>query len=93
MSRVEKILEKWLNDPPVEVPKEGVLAMIKRFFPGQYEQGSGSHIVIRDDRLIDIPNYGPAGDFDVVIKGGQKVKGFYLRKLAQTIKLLEDIEK
>lgn len=92
MSRADKKLGKWLNNPPTDAPKAEVLAIIRRFFPGQYEQKSGSHIVIQDDRLIGIPDYGPRGDFDIPIKGGQRVKGYYLKKLALTIKLLEEIK-
>jgi len=65
---------------------------ITRFFPGQYEQKSGAHIVIQDDRLKGIPGYGPEGDFDIPFKGGQRIKGFYLKRLARTIKLLEEME-
>jgi len=64
----------------------------KGVFPGQYELKSGSHIVIQDERLIGVHGYGPNGDFDILVKGGQRVKGYYLKKLAQTIKLLEEIE-
>ena len=92
MSRADKKLKRWFNNPPKDVPKEEVLAIVKRFFPGQHKQKSGSHIVIQDDRLIGIPGYGPEGDFDIPIKGGQRVKGFYLKRLASTIKLLEEIK-
>lgn len=92
MSKVEKILKRWLTNTPKDAPKDKVIGLIKRFFPGQYKQESGSHIVIQDDRLIGIGGYGPEGDFDIPIKGGQKVKGWYLKKLAQTIKLLGEME-
>jgi hypothetical protein len=93
MSQVNKTLNKWRKNPPTDAPKDEVLAIIKRFFAGQYRQTSGSHVVIQDDRLIGIDGYGPAGDFDVPIKGGQRVKGVYLRKLALTIELLEETER
>lgn len=92
MTKVDKTLERWLKNPPKEVPKERVLAIIERFFPGQHETKRGSHIVIRDKRLVGIGDYGPDGSFDIPVKGGQKVKGFYLKRLAGTIKLLEEME-
>ena len=92
MARVDKILEKWRNNPPKEAPKERVLSILKRYFPKNYEEKPGSHIVIRDDRLKGMPDYGPDGTFDVPVKGGQKVKGYYLKRLARTIKLLEEME-
>jgi len=93
MSQVGKTLDKWLNNPPKEVPKEKVLAMLDRFLRGQYKEKGGSHITVQDDRLIGFPEYGPDGDFSIVIKGGQKVKGYYLQKLAETIMLLEAMKK
>ena len=92
MSKVDKTLKKWLTNTPKDVPKDRVIALIKRFFPGQYRQEGGSHIVIQDDRLIGIHGYGLEGDFDIPTKGGQKVKGFYLKKLAHTIKLLGEMK-
>lgn len=93
MSQVKKTLDKWLNNPPKEVPKEKVLAILDRFFHGQYEKKGGSHIPVQDHRLIGFPEYGPNGDFSIIIKGGQKVKGYYLQKLAETIMLLEAMKK
>lgn len=92
MAKVDKLLGNWRNNPPTDVPKEKVLAVLERFFPGQWEKKKGSHIVIQDDRLIGVYDYGPAGDFDMPIKGGKKVKGVYLKKLAQTIELLKELE-
>jgi len=91
MTKVDKTLEKWLNNTPKDAPKERVVAIIKRFFSGQYEQRSGAHIVIQDDRLKGYPDCGPAGDFTVAITGGQKVKGHYLQRLAQIIRFLEEL--
>ena len=92
MARVDKKLERWANNTPKHAPKEDVLAIIERFFSRQYKQTSSSHIVIQDDRLGGYPECGPAGDFTVVISGGQKVKGHYLRRLAQIIRFLEELK-
>ena len=83
---------KWEKNPPTDTPKDSVISLLDRFFNGQYEFKSGSHIVVRDDRLKDLPDYGPDGSFDIPIKGGQRVKGYYLNRLARTIRLLEEME-
>ena len=80
------------KNPPTDTPKDSVISLLDRFFNGQYEFKSGSHIVVRDDRLKDLPDYGPDGSFDIPIKGGQRVKGYYLNRLARTIRLLEEME-
>jgi len=93
MAKVDKLLEKWLNNTPKDEPKDKVLAIIERFFPSQYEQKSGSHIIIQDDLLKNIPEYGPIGEFGVVVSGGQKVKGYYLKRLVKIINLLKELGK
>ena len=92
MTRVEKKLDRWIDNTPKDAPKDEVLSMLDRFFPDRYEMKSGSHIVVRDSRLKGIPDYGPDGDFDIPVQGGQRVKGFYLKKLAQAIRFLQEIE-
>ncbi|MBW1896650.1 MAG: hypothetical protein JRI47_06295 [Deltaproteobacteria bacterium] len=92
MSKYDKKLKKWLENTPTDVPKQQVVAVLDRCFSGQWRFLRGSHIVVQDDRLIGYPGYGPEGDFDIPVKGGQKVKGVYLKRLAQTIKLLEEME-
>jgi len=92
MAHVDKLIDKWIYNTPKDAPKDQVISVIKRFFQDQYEQKTGSHIIIQDDRLIGINDYGPNGDFSVAISGGQKVKGWYLKKLASTIRLLEEPE-
>ena len=93
MAKVDKTLDKWLNNTPTDEPLKKVKAIIERFFSGQHSQDSSSHIVRQDDSLKGIPEYGPAGDFTVCVKGGQKVKGRYLKRLALTIELLEELKK
>jgi hypothetical protein len=92
MAQVDKLLGKWLNDPPTDAPKEKVIAIIKRFFPDAWQEKPGSHIVIQNDLLKGVPGYGPAGDFDIPVKGGQRVKGQYLKRLARTIRLLQEMD-
>lgn len=92
MSKVDKKLKRWLQNTPTDAPKDSVLAIIERFFPDQWKEEGSSHVLIQDDRLIGIPDYGPAGDFTVVIKGGQRVMAPYLKRLAQTIVLLREEE-
>lgn len=92
MSKVDKLLDKWLNNTPTDAPVNSVIAMIDRFFPDQWEQKGSSHIIVWDKKLIGVPEYGPKGDFAIPVKGGQKVKKFYLKRLSSTIKLLEEIE-
>ncbi len=90
MSKAEKRLKKWKNNTPKQVPRHEVEAMLDRYFPGEWEFKSGSHIVVTNEDLKGVEDYGPDGDFDIPIKGGQQVKGVYLKKLVYTIDLLKE---
>lgn len=87
MAKVDKRLDKWLNNTPKDVPRHEVEAMLDRFFPNQWRMSSGSHIVVSDDNLKGLEDYGPKGDFDIPVHGGKRVKGYYLKKLVYTINL------
>ncbi|WP_028575038.1 hypothetical protein [Desulfonatronovibrio hydrogenovorans] len=91
MGKRDKLLSKWENDPPKFAPKEQVLGVLDYHFKNQYEY-KGSHIVIKHPKLKDYPeDYGPDGHFVVSVRGGQQVKGVYLKKLATTISFLKDL--
>lgn len=92
MGKAEKRLKKWLEKPPTEAPVKEVVAMLDRYFPGQYQKKPGSHIVVRHEKLKGQREYGPDGDFDIPVKNGQRVKGVYLRKLARAIQAVEEME-
>lgn len=95
MSKVDKRLNKWLDNTPVDAPVSEVIGILDRFFDGLYSnpKGGSSHYVVRDERLKAFPDlYGHNGEFTVPVKGGQKVKGVYLKRLSQTIKLIKELE-
>ena len=92
MAKVTKILVRWLNNTPTDARIDKVISILDRYFPGKYEQNSTSHIVVTDERLKGVPNCGPDGDFSIPVKGGQKVKGFYLKRLAGMIEFLNSME-
>lgn len=91
MSRTEKRLQRWRENPPRDVPVEEVDAVVKRYFR-QYHKKSGSHRVIRHPSLKNAAEYGPKGEFTFSVEGGQRVKRPYLRRLAEAIAIIEEIE-
>jgi hypothetical protein len=93
MSKAEKKLNRWLTNPPIDEPVKSVRAFIQRYFAEQWRWEGGSHIVIEDERLKGHEFVGPACDFTVPVKGGQKVKGRYLRRLAILVKYLDELGK
>lgn len=86
MARQRKILKKWLAGQKEE-RIETVKAIVSRFFE-RHEFKRGSHIIVCDSRLAGKEGYGPQGILTVPVKGGQKVKGYYLKKI---VRALEEI--
>ncbi len=85
MAKIDKLLTKWVQNTPSEENKDTVISVIDRYFSGRYEFKTGSHIVVRHPDLLGKPEFGLKGEFTVIIKGGQSVKGAYLRTLAEVI--------
>jgi hypothetical protein len=92
MSRLRKRLQIWLTDPPTDAPIDEVEGIIKRYFQGKVESKSGSHRVIRDERLAGHAGFEPFGEFSIPVKGGRRVKGHYLQRLARAVQIIERVE-
>ncbi len=69
-----------------------VKTVLDAYFPGLWEQKSGSHIVVRHESLKKDRTFGPNGEFTVAVKGGQRVKGFYLRTILRAIEIIIEAE-
>lgn len=93
MTKADKVLSRWLNNPPKDERIDKVKAFLDRHFGENWRWEGGSHIIAADERLIDHDLTGPAGDFSVPVKGGQKVKGRYLKRLAILANYLKEIER
>ena len=92
MSRHEKLLTQWRNDPPTEEELSAVEAVLKRYGI-RYSQPD--HIVIHDDRLGDFEEI-RGGDFTIPITRGHKVKRVYIKRLVRILEFLgvyEEIER
>jgi len=91
MGQADKKLRKWLNNPPTHAPVDTVRAMLRRFFDSVEWKG-GSHIIVTDDRLQGMKDVGPLNDYSVPVSGGQRVKGRYLRWIAEAVQYIEETE-
>jgi hypothetical protein len=85
MARIDKLLTKWVQNTPSDENKDTVISVLDRYFSGLYEFKTGSHIMVRHPDLIGKEGFGPQGDFAVIIAGGQRVKGPYLKTLGEVI--------
>ncbi|MEQ8998699.1 MAG: type II toxin-antitoxin system HicA family toxin [Coleofasciculus sp. B1-GNL1-01] len=78
MGKLEKLVEQFLNKPP-EVRFEDVRYLLEAF-GFEEKRSKGSHHSFRDSqgRKITVPK-----------KGGQKVKGVYVKQIVELLNLEE----
>ncbi len=88
MGKGEKLLTQWAGNPPKEARINDVKTFLNTFFPDMWRQKKSSHIVVRCKWLENHPDYHPYGEISVPVKGGQQVKGFYVKRLVEAVQLL-----
>lgn len=89
------LVEKWLNDTPAFEAVEVVESLLLRYFgeDAQCKKTGDSHqLRIKHPLLANLPGYGQYGHLSIPVKNGQWVKGYYLRRIAQGIKRLQEAE-
>jgi predicted RNA binding protein YcfA (HicA-like mRNA interferase family) len=91
MGKREKLLEKWRNNTPKDEPKEKVFGVLEHY---GFEKvgGAGSHTVWYHPALENAshPDINQFGEISVPIKGGQRVKQFYLKTVIVAIDIIEN---
>lgn len=92
MGKSEKLIERWKQSRPTFVRKGEVETVLNRYFKGEWVHDGGSHIVVRNEILKKYKDYQPFGEFTVVIKGGQQVKGVYVKEILKAISLIQEDE-
>ncbi len=93
MGKSVKFLKRWRENRPKEVRFREVKTVLDTYFPGMWEEKTGSHIIVKHELLISIAGFGPKGEFTVVKKHGQKVKGHYLKVILKAIDIIEEKER
>ncbi len=94
MSKQEKRFIEWKNNPPKEARVNEVISVINAYIGKAYwKWGSkGSHITVRHEKLKGLKDYGQEGEFGIAVKGGQKVKGYYIKDLIKAIDIITEEE-
>ncbi|MEA2039333.1 MAG: hypothetical protein U9N82_05830 [Thermodesulfobacteriota bacterium] len=91
MGKAQKLFEKWTDSVPNEARVQDVKTFLAHFFPDMWDQQGTSHIVVRCEALKVFPEYQPYGEMSVPVKGGKKVKGFYIKRLINAVYLIEEL--
>jgi anaerobic ribonucleoside-triphosphate reductase len=91
--RDEELIDKWLNNTPAEDSVEKVERILIKYFGADSvnKRSGGSHQYrVKHPSLQGLPGFGIAGHLSVPVKNGTKVKGFYLKRIAQAVKRFEE---
>jgi len=89
MRKYEDRIQKWRNSKQ-EVPVDDVEPVIRYYFPNtRIAKGTSHKFQIQHQKLIGHPDFFH-GCLTIPVKNGQKVKPFYLRKLAFAIDIVSE---
>lgn len=90
----DRIVERWLNTTPSEESADVVeRVLVAHFGSESVKKTSGSHQYrIKHPALADLPGFGVGGYLSIPVTGGKRVKGYYLKRIAQAIQTLEGAE-
>ena len=94
MSKRDKILASWKNQPQPNATVETVEAVLTHYFGNNFTKatGAGSHqFRISHPALFGYPHF-IGGTLSVPISGGQSVKPIYLKRIVEAISLIEEAE-
>lgn len=89
----EELIDKWLNNTPAEDSADKVERILVKIFGADSvkKRSGGSHQYrVKHPSLDNLPGFGIGGHLSVPVKNGTKVKGCYLKRIAQAIKRLEE---
>jgi hypothetical protein len=91
IGRREKIVEAWAKKPNPEADVESVEAILRHYFKDAFTKAEGgSHqLRVSHPTLYGHPHF-VGGTLSVPVRGGQGVKGFYLKRIAEAISILEE---
>ncbi|MCX6343759.1 MAG: hypothetical protein NT018_01635 [Armatimonadetes bacterium] len=90
----EELVEKWLRGTPDDAADKVKRVLIKYFgdnFEDKHSGGSHQYRV-KHPALANLSGFGIGGHLSIPVKNGTKVKGCYLKRIAQAIKYLEEAQ-
>jgi hypothetical protein len=92
----ESVISQWLNQTPDYASLKTVETVLHRVFGEDAickKTGDSHQLRIKHPALAELPGFEPFGFLSIPVSKGQRVKGYYLRRIAQAVKHLEEIGK
>jgi hypothetical protein len=94
MSKRDKILADWKNQPQPGATVDTVEAILSYYFGSDFFKatGAGSHqFRVSHPALFGQPHF-VGGTLSVPVSGGQTVKAIYLKRIAEAIRIIQEAE-
>ena len=88
-----ELIDKWLRNTPDYEAVEVVRGVLARAFGKdaiRKKTGDSHQIRVKRPALAGLPGFGIFGHLSVPVENGQRVKGYYLKRIAQAINRLEE---
>jgi len=88
-----ELIDKWLRNTPDYEAVKVVRGVLVRAFGKDAickKTGDSHQLRVKHPALANLPGFEPFGYLSVPVKDGQQIKGYYLRRIAQAIKRLEE---
>lgn len=88
------LIEKWLTRTPAYEAADVVKGLLVRAFGDDAicrGTGDSHQLRIKHPVLADLPGFGPFGHLSIPVDKGRRVKGFYLKRIAQAIRRFEEV--
>ncbi len=93
MSKQDKLLASWKSQTQPDADVETVEAVLIRYFPLGFSKATGgSHqLRVSHPALFAHPHF-VGGTLSIPVKGGQRVKPFYLKRIVEAIEIVQAVE-
>jgi hypothetical protein len=84
MSKRQKLIQKWRDDPPPEESFDKIKSVLEYY---DFEIRKGKHWVASHDKLKELPDF-QAGEIVIPTKHGRMVKRFYIKRIVVALELI-----
>lgn len=93
MSKRDKLLAAWKNQPQPSATVETVEAILRHYFSSGFSvsEGGSHQLRVSHPALYQHPHF-VGGTLSVPVTGGQSVKPFYLKRIVEAIEIVQEAE-
>ncbi len=93
MSKRDKILAAWKNQPQPSATVETVEAILRHYFSSGFSvaEGGSHQLRVSHPALFRHPHF-IGGTLSVPVTGGQSVKPLYLKRIVEAIEIVQEAQ-